>query len=143
MPQHVQGCWFLQYNCLLASQQGCAAGTCLAGSYPQIPATPACVPCFLQLQYSCAPLIQKNILAYTRDPAVPGVNDIVFPKTVQWNGVQYNDNIWYRDFSARMTVGENVAGAGYVVHKRGSWKVGGTIRATAAGCTPTSRSHCC
>jgi hypothetical protein len=90
------------------------------------------VPCFLQLQYSCAPLIQKNILAYTRDPAVPGVNDILFPKTVQWNGVQYNDNILYRDFSTRMTVGENVAGAGYVVHKRGSWKVGGE-----------HQSHCC
>eukprot|EP00775_Hariotina_reticulata_P010179 gene10179-10339_t len=89
-----------------------------------------------KLQYSCAPLVPWNILAYPREATVPGVNDIVFPKTVLWDGDVYNDTIYYKDFSTRMTVGENVAYGGYVVHKRGSWKVdlgGAGMAAGSAG----------
>lgn len=49
-----------------------------------------------QLQTSCAPLVQKNILAYARDPTVPGVNEIEFPPSVTWDGVQYDGPILYQ-----------------------------------------------
>lgn len=59
-----------------------------------------------------------------RDPTIPGVNDIGFPPTTVWEGVTYADPIVYKDFSTRMSLGENAADRGYVVHKRYSWKVG-------------------
>jgi hypothetical protein len=96
-------------------------------------ATPACPslptpPPPPQVQTSCAPLVKKNILAYQRDPSVPGTNVIDFPEVVDWDGKAYIGNIVYRNFSTRMAVGENVADAGYVVHKLGSYKVRGPDR---------------
>lgn len=40
--------------------------------------------------------MQKNILAYARDPTVPGVNEIEFPPSVTWDGVRYNGPILYK-----------------------------------------------
>lgn len=81
----------------------------------------------LQVQSSCAALVKKQILDYTRDPTVPGVNVITFPDTNIWDGSNYtvpnNYSIHYVDFSTRMATGEN-ADRGYIVHKRDSWKVG-------------------
>jgi hypothetical protein len=79
----------------------------------------------LQLQTSCAPVVQKSILAYVRDDTVPGVNKIGFPLTKEWDGVTYAHPIVYQDFSTSMATGENGADRGYVVHKRNSWKVRG------------------
>jgi hypothetical protein len=77
----------------------------------------------LQLQSVCPPLVESQILAYQRDPTVPGVNDIRFPEQTVWDGVAYNRTIHYVDFSTRMSVGENVADGGYVVHKNNTYKV--------------------
>jgi hypothetical protein len=77
----------------------------------------------LQDQSSCPPLDKSQILAYPRDPTVPGSNVITFPGSMLWGGVPYNYSIRYHDFSTHMSIGENAADRGYVVHKRDSWKV--------------------
>jgi hypothetical protein len=77
----------------------------------------------LQDQSSCPPLNKPQILAYPRDPTVPGTNDITFPGPISWDGVAFNYSIHYVEFSTRMSIGENAADGGYVVHKRDSWKV--------------------
>jgi hypothetical protein len=50
------------------------------------------------------------VLAYQRDPLVPGVNNVTFPKVVVWDGVTYYDNILYSNFSTRVAGGENQPG---------------------------------
>ncbi|KAF6257949.1 hypothetical protein COO60DRAFT_1626631 [Scenedesmus sp. NREL 46B-D3] len=76
-----------------------------------------------KVQSSCPPLNEPQILAYQRDPTVPGTNVITFPGSVAWDGIPYNYSIRYLDFSTRMSVGENADDRGYVVHKRDSWKL--------------------
>eukprot|EP00882_Tetradesmus_deserticola_P001883 GHRQ01002019.1.p1 GENE.GHRQ01002019.1~~GHRQ01002019.1.p1 ORF type:complete len:668 (+),score=301.75 GHRQ01002019.1:1063-3066(+) len=76
-----------------------------------------------KVQSSCPPLNEKQILAYPRDPRVPGVNNITFPGPWVWDGAPYNYSILYIDFSTQMSIGENADDRGYVVHKRGSWKL--------------------
>ncbi|WIA29581.1 hypothetical protein OEZ86_012073 [Tetradesmus obliquus] len=87
-------------------------------------------------QSSCPPLNKPQILAYLRDPTVPGNNVITFPGPIAWDGVGYNYSIHYVDFSTRMSVGENAADRGYVVHKRNSWKL--CERDSAASSVPSS-----
>lgn len=77
----------------------------------------------LQLQSSCPPLVESAILAYQRDPSVPGVNNITFPKHEVWDGREYEGSIHYIDFSTRMAGGENLFESGYVVQKLDTYKV--------------------
>jgi hypothetical protein len=92
----------------------------------------------VQDQSSCPPLNQPQILAYPRDPTVPGNNVITFPGSVLWDEVPYNYSIHYVDFSTRMSIGENAADRGYVVHKRDSWKVRGLLLPLVAALCPGS-----
>eukprot|EP00878_Enallax_costatus_P000800 GHUV01000924.1.p1 GENE.GHUV01000924.1~~GHUV01000924.1.p1 ORF type:complete len:786 (+),score=186.91 GHUV01000924.1:228-2585(+) len=76
-----------------------------------------------KLQYSCPPLVKSAILAYQRDPSVPGVNNITFPEHVSWDGKDYEGSIHYSDFSTRMAGGENLYESGYVVQKLDTYKL--------------------
>ncbi|WIA09496.1 hypothetical protein OEZ85_008896 [Tetradesmus obliquus] len=92
-------------------------------------------------QSSCPPLNKPQILAYLRDPTVPGNNVITFPGPIAWDGVGYNYSIHYVDFSTRMSVGENAADRGYVVHKRNSWKL--CERVVDPGCVAQADTATC
>ena len=78
----------------------------------------------LQSYTSCAPLVPAQILQYPRADTIPGEQNITFPGSVVWDNKTYDMAvIQYNDFSTRLSVGENVPDGGYIVQKKGTYRV--------------------